>query len=58
MSKTGWFITEKRITGGELILSVTDREIRINESLSSGVQVDPHSWRSLQKSARKFLVPE
>jgi hypothetical protein len=58
MSKTGWFITEKSITGGELILSVTDREIRINESLSSGVQVDPHSWRSLQKSARKFLVPE
>lgn len=57
-SKNGWFITAKSVTGGELILSVTDRETRINESLSSGVQVDPHDWRFLQKSARKFLVPE
>jgi hypothetical protein len=55
---TGWFITAKSVPGGELILSITDREIRMNESLSSGVQVDPHGWRSLQKSARKFLVPE
>jgi len=56
--KSGWFITAKSVSGGDLILSVTDREVRIKESLSSGVQVNPHGWKSLQKSARKFLVPE
>ncbi len=56
--KSGWFIIAESVVGGELILSVSDREKRINESLRRGVQVDSHGWRSLQKSARKFLVPE
>lgn len=53
-----WSLSRQVMPEGKLLISLQARGEAIDQSLRSGVVVDPVEWSALKKISWKFLVPE
>jgi len=53
-----WSLSRQVMPEGKLLISLQMRREAIEQSLRSGVVVDPDEWAALKKISWKFLVPE
>lgn len=53
-----WTLGVGEISGGEMLLDTQRRTELLDNSLRTGVAVDPLQWSALKKISWKFLVPE
>jgi len=53
-----WSLSRQVMPEGKLLISLQARREAIEQSLRSGVVVDPAEWSALKKISWKFLVPE
>ena len=53
-----WFMHVGDAGGGDLVMTTAERDRGLSDAYREGVRIDAHQWESLQRQARKFLVPE
>ena len=58
VSPKTWLLSRQVMPAGKLLLPLQTRREAIEQSLRSGVVVDPFEWSALKKLSWKFLVPE